>query len=520
MIKYIILNECCKVGEKMYIGIEFGSTNIKAVKINNSYNVEQSSAYGWKSSFDNGVWTYSLDEVWQGINSVLDNISDREEIEAAGVSAMMHGYLAFDKDWNLLVPFRTWQNTITQQAAEELTNLFGVNIPQRWSIAHLYQAILNKEEHTSKIAHITTLAAYVHYMLTGENVIGIGDASGMFPIDSKTGDYDSDLAEKFNAILKEQGLNYTIKDILPKAVSAGKEAGKLTKNGAKLINNKLKVGTPFAAPEGDAGTGMVATNSVTKKSGNVSAGTSIFAMVVLDKPLKNLHTEIDMVTTPDGSDVAMVHCNNCTNDLNVWAKMFGEILEAFGNEVDTARLYSTLFKKSLEAEADCSDIISYNYMAGEVITGLNEGAPLIFRKPDSNMNLANFMRSLLYGAMATLKLGMDILSEEGVEVSYLLGHGGLFKNKGVCDMFMASALNIPIKCMSSASEGGPFGMAILAAYLKEGGNLSLPHFLNEKVFRNIEVSTALPEKETIDGFNKYMNLYVKGLEAEKAAVLS
>jgi len=501
----------------MYIGIEFGSTNIKAVKINKSFEVDQSSAYGWKSSFDNGIWTYSLDEVWQGINSALDKISEKEEIEAAGVSAMMHGYLAFDKDWNLLVPFRTWQNTITEQAAEELTGLFGFNIPQRWSIAHLYQAILNKEEHVSKIAHITTLAAYVHYMLTGENVIGIGDGSGMFPIDSKTGDYDSAMAEKFNTLLKDNGLSYTIEDILPKVVNAGEYAGKLNEKGAELIGNKLKVGTAFAAPEGDAGTGMVATNSVTKKSGNVSAGTSIFAMVVLDKPLKKLHTEIDMVTTPDGSDVAMVHCNNCTNDLNVWVKMFGEILESFGTEVDTAKLYSTLFKKSLEAEADCSSIISYNYMAGEVITGLNEGAPLTFRKPDSNMNLANFMRSLLYGTVATLKLGMDILSEEGVEVSHLLGHGGLFKNKGICDKFMASALNIPIKCMASASEGGPFGMALLAAFLKEGKNLTLPEFLNEKVFSGTEVLVALPEKETSEGFSKYMKLYLKGLEAEKAA---
>ena len=493
----------------MYIGIEFGSTNIKAVKINKAFDVAESSAYGWKSSFDNGIWTYSLDEVWQGINSVLDNISDREEIEAAGISAMMHGYLAFDKDWNLLVPFRTWQNTITEQAAEELTNLFGFNIPQRWSIAHLYQAILNKEEHVFKIAHITTLAAYVHYMLTGENVIGIGDGSGMFPINSETGDYDRNLAEKFDVLLKKNGLNYTLSDILPKVVSAGEYAGKLTEKGAELIGNKLRVGTPFAAPEGDAGTGMVATNSVNKNTGNVSAGTSVFAMIVLAQPLKKLHTEIDMVTTPDGSAVAMVHCNNCTNDLNVWVKMFGEIVEAFGTGVDTAKLYSTLFNKALEAEADCSNIISYNYMAGEVITGLNEGAPLVFRKPDSNMSLANFMRSLLYGTMATLKLGMDIL-----------GHGGLFKNKGVCDKFMASALNVPIKCMSSASEGGPYGMALLAAFLMEGKGLTLSEFLEEKVFCGIEVSTAIPDKETAEGFSKYMKLYVNGLEAEKAAARS
>ncbi len=500
----------------MYLGIEFGSTNIKAVKINEKYEVSESASYGWKSTYDNGIWTYRLEDVLTGLNAVLSGISCKDDIEAIGISAMMHGYIAFDKDWNLLVPFRTWQNTITGEAAEKLTALFEFNIPQRWSIAHLYQAILNKEEHISKIAHITTLAGYVHYMLTGENVLGIGDASGMFPIDSASGGYNRDMAEKFDKLLVKAGLDYKLLDILPKVLPAGAEAGRLSQKGADLIGGKLNKGVLFAPPEGDAGTGMVATNSICPKSGNVSAGTSIFAMVVLEKALKNLHTEIDMVTTPDGSPVAMVHCNNCTNDLNVWVKMLSEALEAFNLNADTGDLYTTLFKKALEGDADCDAVLSYNYMAGEVITHLDKGVPMVIRKPDSNLSLANFMRSQLYGTMATLKLGMDILIKEGVTVDCLLGHGGLFKTSGVCDKFMASALNIPVKCMETSGEGGPYGMAILAAYIKDSG-AALSEFLDSKVFVNTKFTVAKPEDECKKGFERYISMYKNNLTAVKTA---
>ncbi len=502
----------------MYLGIEFGSTNIKAVKIDDSYNVAECASYGWKSTFDNGIWSYSLDEVKVGLNQVLDSISERESIKAMGISAMMHGYLAFDKDWNLLVPFRTWQNTITEQAAAELTELFEFNIPQRWSIAHLYQAILNNESHIGHIAHITTLSAYVHFMLTGENVIGIGDASGMFPIDSNTNDYDKVMVSKFDKLLKEAGLKYSLNDILPKVMCAGDKAGSISDAGFEYTDGKLNKGIPFVPPEGDAGTGMVATNSVAPKTGNVSAGTSIFAMVVLENQLKNLHTEIDMVTTPSGSPVAMVHCNNCTNDLNVWMNMFSQITETFGLKLSNNDLYTALFKKSLEADDDCDGITSYNYMAGEVITRLNEGVPMILRKPDSELSIANFMRSLAYGTIATLKLGMDILFDEGVEIECLLGHGGLFKTKGVCDKYMASAIDIPVKCMETSGEGGPYGMALLAAYMEEREHLLLNDFLNKKVFTNTHFSIEYPQQEYCDGFKNYMRLYENGLAVEKTAV--
>ncbi len=500
----------------MYLGIEFGSTNIKAVTINQAYEVVESSAYQWKSTYDKGIWTYSLDEAWVGLNEVLAGISDCESLDAVGISAMMHGYLPFDKDWNLLVPFRTWQNTITEEAAGKLTKLFDFNIPQRWSVAHLYQAILNKEPHVSQIAHITTLSSYFHYKLTGENVIGIGDASGMFPIDSETNDYDQARIEKFDELLKDNGMPYCLRDILPKVLPAGEKAGCLSEQGSTLVHGKLKQRVAFAPPEGDAGTGMVATNSVKEKTGNVSAGTSIFAMVVLEKALAKLHTEIDMVTTPSGSPVAMVHCNNCTNDLNVWMKLFSELTELFGTKISEKDLYTTLFQKALEGDEDCDGIINYNYMAGEVITGLNEGVPLLFRKPDSVCNVANFMRSQLYGTMATLKLGMDILFEEGVGVDSLLGHGGLFKTAGVCDSFMASALNIPVKCMKTSGEGGPYGMAILAVYMLENKGKALDEFLNNVVFHAADVTVAYPKQTDVDGFYRYMQGYVAGLSAEEA----
>ncbi len=502
----------------MYLGIEFGSTNIKAVKLDSSYNIVENVSYGWKSTYDNGIWTYSLDEARLGLNKVLDGISDKDKIETVCISAMMHGYLAFDKNWRLLVPFKTWQNTITEKAAVKLTELFGVHIPQRWSIAHLYQAILNNEAHIADIAHITTLSSYIHYMLTGENVIGIGDASGMFPVDSEVKDYDAVMVEKFDKLLIEAGLSYKLRDILPTVLCAGEKAGQLSDKGADFINNRLTKNVVFAPPEGDAGTGMTATNSVAQKRGNISAGTSVFAMVVLEKQFKSIHKEIDMVTTPSGKPVAMVHCNNCTNDLNEWMSMFYEILGTFDINVSISELYNQLFKKAIEGALDCNGILCYNYMAGEVITGVNEGIPIVMRKADSNLSLADFMRSQIYGTMATLKLGMDILFSEGVSIDCLLGHGGLFKTPNIADAFMAAALNIPIKCMKTSGEGGPYGGALLAAYLQESESLSLEEFLDNNVFVDKKFTTAYPDKEASNGFNKYMKQYIKGLEVEKEAI--
>ncbi len=501
----------------MYLGIEFGSTNIKAVKIDGNYKVAEALSYSWKSSFENGIWTYSLEEAWHGINDLLGRISDREKLKAVGISAMMHGYLAFDKDWNLLVPFRTWQNTITEKAAEELTKSFNFNIPQRWSVAHLRQAILNGEEHIDKIAHITTLSSYIHYMLTGENVIGIDDASGMFPIDADTLDYNQEMIDKMDNLIAGKGLSFGMRDILPKVLCAGETAGRLTEEGSARISCKLPTGILFAPPEGDGGTGMVATNSVSKRSGNVSAGTSIFAMAVLEKPLENLHTELDIVMTPDGSPVAMVHCNNCSNDLNIWIDMFDELLAEFGVEADKGELYTKLFLKSLEGDETCDGILCYNYMAGEVITGLNNGVPMVIRRPNSKMNISSFMRAQLYGTMATLRLGMDILSEEGVDIDCFVGHGGLFKTRGVCDVYMASALNVSVKCMNTSGEGGPYGMALLAAYAYDNAKLPLAEFLNKRIFADAEFTLAEPDEKSVNGFGEYMDLYQKGLKAEAAA---
>ena len=409
-----------------YLGIEFGSTRIKAVVIDDNFTPRSTGDYVWKSDFTDGVWTYSLDEAFEGLRKALSE-TDTADVAAMGISAMMHGYLAFDTEWNLLVPFRTWQNTMTAQAASDLTGLLDFNIPQRWSIAHLYQAILNNEEHISRIAHITTLAGYVHYKLTGVNALGIGDASGMFPIDSNTLDYDQGMIEKFDNLIAGKNLSWKIRDILPKVLPAGEDAGSLTAEGAALLGGKLPAGVPFAPAEGDAGTGMTATNAVSAGTGNVSAGTSIFSMVVLDKPLSKVYEEIDMVTTPSGKAVAMVHCNNCTNDMNAWVNVLKQTIELFGGSVDTGDLYTKLYQKSMEGAADCGGVCTVNYMAGEGVTHLDSGRPFVIRTPDSDFSLANFLRSQLYSTMATLKIGMDILAKEGVEITSLTGHGGLFK---------------------------------------------------------------------------------------------
>ena len=504
---------------KTCLGIELGSTRIKAAAIGENHAPVSSGDYTWASSYENGIWTYSLDEVWTGLKSALSGVKGRESVCAMGVSAMMHGYLAFDRDWNLLTPFRTWQNTITGAAAAELTELFGFNIPQRWSIAHLYQAVLNGEDHVSRIAHITTLAGYVHYMLTGVNAVGVGEASGMFPIDSGALDYDAGMIGKFDALVKDRGLSWTLEDILPDVLPAGAEAGQLTEAGATLLDGLLSPGIPFAPAEGDAGTGMAATNAVAPRTGNVSAGTSIFSMVVLERPLSKVYEEIDLVTTPTGAPVAMVHCNNCTNDTNAWAGVLRETAELFGAAPDSGVLYTKLYEKSLEGDPDCGGITVCNYLAGEGVTHMDAGRPLVVRRPDSGFTLANFFRAQLYSTMSTLKIGMDILAAEGVSIDSLTGHGGLFKTPVVGQTYMAAACNAPVTCMDTAGEGGPYGMALLAAYRvwKSGGE-TLEDYLNRRVFAGVSGSTVQPDGGTAAGFNAYMERYKALLAVERTAV--
>ena len=504
---------------KKFLGVELGSTRIKAVAIDKNHIPVSSGDYTWKSTYENGVWTYSLDEVWQGLKSALEQVDGRENIAAMGVSAMMHGYLAFDEDWNLLVPFRTWQNTITGPAAAELTALFGFNIPQRWSIAHLYQAILNGEEHVGKIAHITTLAGYVHYMLTGVNALGIGEASGMFPIDSDKLCYDGAMLEKFDALVSQSALTRKIADLLPGVLLAGEDAGTLTERGSALLDGLLPPGIPFAPPEGDAGTGMTATNAVAPRTGNVSAGTSIFSMVVLERPLKQVYEEIDLVTTPTGKPVAMVHCNNCTADSNAWVELLGETAALFGGQPTAGELYTKLYEKSLEGDPDCGGVLVCNYLSGEGVTHLDAGRPMVVRKPESKFNLANFFRATLYSSMATLKIGMDILAGEGVGIDSLTGHGGLFKTPVVGQKYLAAACNAPVSCMETAGEGGPYGMALLAAYrANKASGESLERYLNGRVFAGVSAVTMEPDKADVDGFNRWLDGYKALLDVERKAV--
>ena len=500
------------------LGIEFGSTRIKAVAIDSAHKPVTSGDYTWKSSFENGVWTYDLAESWAGLKAALSGVENRENIAAMGISGMMHGYLAFDKDWNLLVPFRTWQNTITAQAAAELTESFGFNIPQRWSIAHLYQAVLNEEPHVPYIAHITTLAGYIHYMLTGVNALGIGEASGMFPVDSEMNCYDDAMLAKFNALVAERNLPWKLIDILPGVLMAGENAGYLTAEGAALVDNLLAPGIPFAPPEGDAGTGMTATNAVAPRTGNVSAGTSIFSMVVLEHPLESVYEEIDLVTTPTGKAVAMVHCNNCTNDSNAWVGVLKEAANLLGADPSAGEVYTKLYEKALEGDPDCGGVLVCNYMAGEGITHLDEGRPMVLRQPGARFTLANFFRATLYATMSTLKLGMDILAKENVAIDSLTGHGGLFKTPVVGQKFMAAACNAPVTCMATAGEGGPYGMALLAAYLLNKQGESLEQYLNDKVFAGVTGSTIAPEAADVEGFNRYIESYQRLLEVERKAV--
>lgn len=516
---------------KGILGIEFGSTRIKAVLIDEKGTPLASGSHEWENRLTDGIWTYTLDDIWSGLaDCYADLASDvkkkydvvLKKFASIGFSAMMHGYLAFDKEGELLVPFRTWRNTITEEAAAKLTEVFQYNIPQRWSIAHLYQAILKKEEHVGKIDFLTTLAGYVHWKLTGEKVLGVGDASGMFPIDCKSGNYDQNMIRKFDELTEPCGYGWKLSDILPKVLSAGEKAGTLTPEGAKLldVSGNLEAGILLCPPEGDAGTGMVATNSVGVRTGNVSAGTSVFAMVVLEKELSKVYPEIDLVTTPDGALVAMVHCNNCTSDLNAWVNLFDEFAKSIGAAIDKNQLFSVLYHKALEGDADCGGLISYNYFSGEPVTGFDEGAPLFVRKADQTFNLANFMRTHLYSSLAALKAGLDLLfKEEDVKVDEMFGHGGLFKTKGVGQRIAAAAMNTPVSVMETAGEGGAWGIALLASYMqnKEEGE-ELQDFLNHKIFAGQKGEKLLPVKEDVEGFDQFMIRYKKGFAIEHAAV--
>lgn len=519
------------LNNKTALGIEFGSTRIKAVLVDDKNQPIASGSHDWENRYENGVWTYSLEDIWAGLQDsyqdLARDVKEKYDVEltsvgALGISAMMHGYMPFNKAGELLVPFRTWRNNITGEASEKLMELFHYNIPQRWSIAHLYQAILNKEEHVKDIDYITTLEAYVHWKLTGKRVLGIGDAAGMFPIDSTVMDYNETMVRQFDELVAPYGFSWKFRDIMPQVMVAGQDAGCLTEEGAKLldVSGKLKAGIPMCPPEGDAGTGMVATNSVAKRTGNVSAGTSVFAMIVLEKALSKPYKEIDMVTTPAGAPVAMAHSNNCTSDLNAWVGIFKEFMQAMGMKVDMNELFGTLYNKALEGDEDCGGLLSYCYFSGEHMTGFEEGRPLFVRSPESKFNLANFMRTNLYTCLGAMRVGLNILfDKEDVKVDRLLGHGGLFKTKGVGQQILADAVNAPVSVMETAGEGGAWGIALLASYLvnKKDGE-TLDHFLDENVFAGNEGTSLAPDPKGVEGYNAFMERYLKGIAIERAAV--
>jgi len=527
---------------KTVLGIELGSTRIKSVLIDENFSPIASGSFDWENRFEEGIWTYSLNDVWIGLQKSFKSLSDDVKqrygvnltsIGAIGISAMMHGYLAFNKDGGQLAQFRTWRNTSTEKAAVLLTEKFQFNIPLRWSIAHLCQAMLNKEEHVKDIDFITTLAGYVHWKLTGRKVLGIDDASGMFPIDSAALNYNSGMLDKFSQIASSYDYNWKLDKILPKVLVAGEEAGELTSEGALLLDpsGSLKAGIPFCPPEGDAGTGMIATNSITVRTGNISAGTSVFAMIVLEKDLSKVYPEIDIVTTPDGKTVAMVHCNNCTSDIDAWVRLFGEFagLVNPAAKLNKSDLYSALYSKALEADLDCGKLLSYNFYSGEPLAGVDEGRPLFARLPDSNFSLANFMRTLLFSAFGSLKYGMDILTDkENVRIDSLLGHGGLFKTKTVGQKLMAAALNTPVSVMeASAAEGGAWGIALLAAFMFQIKNKNMPQysnaleeFLTKKVFAGLVSIKTDPDPNDVKSFNIFMERYTAGLKIEQAAIVN
>ena len=522
--------KCAIETGRCVIGIELGSTRIKSVLIGDDFKPIVSGAHDWENKLENGIWTYSEEAIWAGVRDSFAKLAAaiKEEygvtlhrVAAIGFSAMMHGYLVFDEAGDMLVPFRTWRNSITGEASAILSEKFHFNVPQRWSISHLYQAILNGEPHVPEIRFITTLAGYIHWKLTGERVLGIGDASGVFPIDQSTNTYDEWLIEKFDALVEHKNYPWKLKDIMPKAVMAGDYAGKLTAEGAKLLDpsGNLEAGIPLAPPEGDAGTGMVATNSVAPRTGNTSAGTSVFAMVVLERPLKGYYPEIDIVTTPTGKLVAMVHCNNCTSDLNGWVDMFAELLHEAGCDIPKWKLYDIVYFQSEKGDSDCGGLMSYGYISGEHVTGMDTGRPLFVRAQDANFNFANFTRSILFSTLGALKIGLDILfEEEGVKVDMMYGHGGLFKTERVGQSYLAAAINAPVSVMKTAGEGGPWGMALLSSYLvnKDEGE-SLEAFLSNKVFAGEAGTTLEPNPRDVKGFTSFIKRYRAGLAVEKAA---
>ncbi len=513
------------------LGIELGSTRIKAVMTDYDGNVLATGFHDWENSLVNGIWTYSLDEIHTGIRSCYSDLRKNVEekygvtvkkLGAIGISAMMHGYMAFDKEGTLLTPFQTWRNSNTEAAADELTELFHFNIPLRWTIAHLYQCVLDGEEHVKHVDFVTTLSSYIHRRLTGRKVVGIGDAAGIFPIDSTALDYDAEMLKKLNDVIAAKGYDWKVEEVLPKVMVAGEEAGTLTEEGAAFLDESgnLEAGIPLCPPEGDAGTGMVATNSVAPRTGNVSAGTSTFAMIVLEHKLKELYREIDMVTTPTGFPVAMSHANNGTSDLNAWVGLFKEFCDLMGVKADMGELFGKLYTNSLNGDPDCGGLLAYGYLSGEGITHINEGRPLFARTPDAAFTLANFMRSHLYTSLGAVKLGLDILlKKEGVKVDKIYGHGGFFKTPGVGQRYLAAAVNAPVTCMDTASEGGPWGMAVLAAYLADGKqDGKLEDFLSNRIFANQSGTTINPDPAEVEGFEVFTERYTKGLAAEKAAV--
>ena len=514
--------------ERAVLGLELGSTRIKAVLIDENHRPIASGDYAWENRLENGIWTYDLEEVVKGLRACYRALADDVErsfgqrprrFAAMGISGMMHGYLVFDKAGELLVPFRTWRNTITGQAAAELTERFRFNIPQRWSVAHLYQAILNREEHVKNIALLTTLSGYIHLRLTGRNVVGVGEASGMFPYDRESGDFSAAHVERFDALVADRDFPWKLRDILPGVLPAGAPAGVLTAEGAALLDETglLEPGIPLCPPEGDAGTGMVATGAVLPRTGSISAGTSSFALLVLERELKGCYPEIDVVATPAGRPTALVHTNTCTSDVDAWVRLFGEFYELMGQKADLGELFPKLFRKALEGEPDCGGLVSFNYFSGEPVTGTETGRPMFARLPGEGFTLANFMRAQLYGAIATLKLGIDLLVEqEHVETDRLLGHGGFFKTEGVGRQIMADALGVPISTMTTAGEGGPWGMALLAAYLcRKGEGETMEDYL-EKVFSQADSQTSRPDPAGSAGFQAYIRRYVACLPAERA----
>ena len=514
------------VSGKTYLGIEFGSTRIKAVLIDDAYAVLASGSHAWENRFENGYWTYSEESILQGLRATFESLAEDVKktygvplttVGAIGISGMMHGYLAFDENGKLLTPFRTWRNTTTEQAADILTELFGFNIPQRWSVAHLYQAMLNREEHVPRIARITTLAGYIHYLLTGRHEVGVGEASGIFPIEN--GNYNEKMLNALQELTEAAGYRLNIRTLLPQVRGAGEKGACLTETGAALLDptRTLEAGIPFCPPEGDAGTGMVATNAVRPATGNISAGTSVFSMLVLERPLTGLYREIDVVTTPDGSPVAMVHSNNGCSELDAWVRMFEEFSELLGISVEKNELYELLYRNAENAAPDCNGVISYNFLAGEPVAELRRGHPMYYRSADGKLSLANFFKSQLYAAVAPIKLGMDILQRnETTRAERFSAHGGLFKVEGVAQQILADALNTPITVQTTAGEGGAWGMALLAAYMQCKDGETLDDWLDQKVFANAQKRTLSPKNEGVVGFDRYMNGYRKGLSALKS----